>query len=441
MLHNIRRTMGRRLSGIALAVAAVAAMTACSSGADGAEGASCKPADGPVELTYWTNGVEGMDKVVEQWNEKNPDIQVKVETFDDYPTLTNALAAGEAPDIAQIEYSRITNFRAQDAFVDASSCLEELKPDAADDFIDWTWAQATGNGDGVYGIPQDVGPMAMYYNKALFDQFGIAVPATWEEYREAAKKFREHDMYISHFDPTSAGVFNAFMWQNHSQMYAYTDAGWQVMVDNPQSQQVADFWQGMVDDDLVRTDLTNFSTPLSQAFANKDLAVNLSAAWSYTGIPENQAGDWRVAALPNWDASSPSSANWGGSVVAFMKGTEHPYEALEFLLWLNDDPDAVAQTFELGGLFPASLDGQNMDALQQGLDNYGGQKIFSTFFDSASLVDPNFVWGPTQDTVDQALTDGLSAAVGGNGTFADALSGAQQEAVDTMKAQGLTVAD
>lgn len=441
-------TTRRCVAGAAMTVASLAVLSACSSDSTGSttddQSATCEPADGTVELDYWTNGIDGMEQVVGLWNERNPDIQVKVSTMDDYAPLTNALTAGSAPEIAQIEYSRVTNFRAQNGFVDAAACLETIDPEASAKFLDWTWAQATGDGEGVYGIPQDIGPMAMYYSTTLFDELGIDVPATWDEFRSAAETFRDAGIYISYFDPTSAGVFNGYMWQNRSHMYDYTDDGWVVTVDNDQGRAVAEYWQGLIEDDLVRTDLVNFSTPVNEAYAARELGVYLSAAWGYTqlrdGVPD-QSGEWAVAPMPVWDTADPAAANWGGSVVGLMSGNEHVYESLEFLLWLNSDPEALAMTYELGGLFPASVEGQQLEQLLEGVEYYGGQRIFEVFSDAAGLVDTGFVWGPTQDAVDTALVDAMSASISGGGDLADALTAAQSAAVDTMTTQGLEVTD
>ena len=249
-------------------------------------------------------------------------------------------------------------------------------------------------------------------------------------------------MYIGYFDPTSSGVFDGLMWQNKSQMYSFANDAWNVTVDNAQARQVADFWQGMVTDHLVRTDLVNFSAPVDKAYADHTMAVQLSAAWGYTGVESaapKQSGEWAVAPLPVWNAGDQNAANWGGSAVALMKGNEHPYESLKFLLWLNSDTKAVEQTYKTGGLFPASVAGQQLDVLKQGSAFYGGQKIFDVFTKAAAQVDTKFVWGPTQTSVDKALTDSMSKAVQGSGTIGDALKAAQTEAVTSMKAQGIPV--
>ena len=35
--------------------------------------------------------------------------------------------------------------------------------------------------------------MALFYNKEVFDKHGIAVPTTWDEYLEAARKLHKAD--------------------------------------------------------------------------------------------------------------------------------------------------------------------------------------------------------------------------------------------------------
>jgi hypothetical protein len=51
--------------------------------------------------------------------------------------------------------------------------------DVKDYFVPWTWGQMSPDGKAVYGIPQDTGPMALLYNKKIFDQYGLTVP-TWQ---------------------------------------------------------------------------------------------------------------------------------------------------------------------------------------------------------------------------------------------------------------------
>jgi multiple sugar transport system substrate-binding protein len=126
-----------------LALAATIGLAGCSSGADSAAtaGATCAPSSGKVTLNF-TSWVPGIDKVVQLWNDKNPDIQVKVQIGPNgnsgtYKNFFNELKAGNAPDLGQVEYDALPNFRVQDALTDLSACSEVSA--AKSQFVARTW--------------------------------------------------------------------------------------------------------------------------------------------------------------------------------------------------------------------------------------------------------------------------------------------------------------
>src|SRR5690349_18836720 len=180
-----------RMRSLSVALASALALTACSSSggdtdeATTAGAAACAPSSGPVTLTY-TTWIPGIEDVVKVWNDKNPNIQVKVQTGPNgnggtYANFFNQLKAGNAPDLGHIEYDALPSFRVQDGLENLAGCSEVAA--AKDQFVDWTWGQVSfGEENAVYGIPQDTGPMALFYRKDLFEKNNIPVPTTWDEY-------------------------------------------------------------------------------------------------------------------------------------------------------------------------------------------------------------------------------------------------------------------
>jgi multiple sugar transport system substrate-binding protein len=145
--HPVRRT--RRL--IALAAATILLASACGSG-DNTTTASpdtaCSPGTGKVELSFWS-WVPGIKAAVDLWNAKNPDVQVRVEETPQgnqgtYGKMFNALKAGQAPDLGQIEFDSLPGFRVQQGLKNISACpgVAQAKPK----FVDWTWTQASVGG-------------------------------------------------------------------------------------------------------------------------------------------------------------------------------------------------------------------------------------------------------------------------------------------------------
>nr|WP_296067435.1 extracellular solute-binding protein [uncultured Actinoplanes sp.] len=432
-----------RLAGVALTVAALAACSAPKDEGGGTTAASCAPASGPVTLQYW-NTVPGMDQVVALWNKKNPTIKVELKNVsnDQYGQIGNALKAGTAPELAQVGYDELANLRLQDAFVDASACADAKA--AKDKFVPWTWSQSSFGDTGVFAMPQDTGPMALFVRSDIFARHGIAIPKTWDEYAAAAQKLHAADpkLTITFFDPNNAEWFNGLLWQNSAHMYRYAGDKWQVTVDSEQSRQVAAYWQDLIAKKLVRTDLANTSPPMYAAYEKNQVATYVGAAWAYGMFRDNlpkQAGKWTIVPMPTWGAN-PASGDWGGSTVAFMKGNKHLYESVKFNVWLNTDPEALALENKLGGLYPASLAGLQLPALAQGVPYYNNQKIFDVFADSSKNIDTSFTWGPTQKTVNLALQDAMAKATAGDGTLPDALKAAQDSALSSMKDQAIPAA-
>jgi multiple sugar transport system substrate-binding protein len=430
----------------ALALSATAALAGCSSssGGDSTAAASCQPADGKVTLDF-TTWVPGMADVVKLWNDANPDIQVKVQTGPNgnsgtYKNFFNEVKAGNAPDLGQVEYDALPNFRVQDALDDLSACADVVK--AKSDFVDWTWSQvALGSSTSVYGIPQDSGPMALFYRKDLFEKNGIAIPTTWAEYKEAAKKIRALGGYITNFSQTDINQFAGFVWQAGGQWFSNDGTDWNVNLTDSASKQVAAYWNDLIKEDLVST-VPAWTDEWNNAYNSGSAWTWNSAVWGANSISSgapDTAGDWAVAPSPQWKAGDTAAGNWGGSSVVAFKGSKHLYEATKFALWLNTSDEALTALNKAANLYPATKAGLKLPALAGGVDFYGGQKIYDVFADAATQVSPDFTWGPTMTQTYADVADGFKSAVSGDSTLTDALTKAQESTVQTLKAQSIPV--
>jgi multiple sugar transport system substrate-binding protein len=453
VLTDRLRTPAWRRTIAMLAATPLIALAACGGGGDEGGGdaaapgeAECAASEGPVTLSF-TSWVPGIEDAVALWNEQNPDIQVQVDSVPagnagTYNNLFNALQAGTAPDLSQIEYDSLASFRLQNGLRDISQC--EGVADAEDGFVDWTWSQVQLGDEGVYAVPQDTGPMAMFYRQDLFEAAGIAPPTTWEEYYQAAVALKEAnpDARITHFPQGDANWFTGLLWQNQAQLFEIEGDQLSVTVDSPETREVADYWQRMIDEQLVATNLQGFSPDLYAAWSNGTVATWISAAWGYSTIRDNApttSGQWAVAPMPQWEAGGSNAGNWGGSTTAVFGSTEHPAEASRFALWLNTDPASLEILNSEGGLYPAAEAGLDLPSLTEGVEFYGGQPIFDIFREASGQVDTNFTWGPTMTDTYRYMSDGFTAALNGQGTLSDALAEAQTQTLESLRAQGIQV--
>ncbi|GIG63525.1 sugar ABC transporter substrate-binding protein [Longispora fulva] len=420
---------------------------ACSTSGTTVAASGCKLAGGKVELTFW-NWVPGMDKVVDKWNAGHPDIHVTIKMVPGgqkgtYQNMSNGLKAGTAPDLGQVEYDTISSFRLQNGLEDISACPGVSASKSK--FVDWTWSQVSDTSGKVFAIPQDTGPMAMFVRKDVFDKHGVAIPKTWEEYYQAAKALQAKDpkIKITNFTQSDSSWTMAMFWQAGATPFAQSDSGVKLsLTTDPKVKQVTSYWQKLVDEKLVSTNIQSFTPEQFKGWDDGTMPTWISGAWGFGTVRDNakdSAGKWTVVPMPSWDAAKPTAGNWGGSTTAVLKGAKHPAEAAQFALWLNTDPEALAMENELGGLYPAAKDGLSMPALSKGVDYYGGQKIFDVFKDASATVDPHFTFGPNMTDTYKGLSDGLSDALNGKGTLDDAVRKAQDATADGLKQLGITV--
>ena len=141
-----------------------------------------------------------------------------------YAKMFSALQAGNAPDLGQVEYATLPNFEHVGGLVDLS---KYGAGSVQSDFVPWTWSQVT-QGSAVYAIPQDTGPMGLFYRADLFKKYGLPVPTTWAQYLSDAKKLHaaNPNAYIAAFPASDAQWFAGLAWQAGAKWFSTSGDTW-----------------------------------------------------------------------------------------------------------------------------------------------------------------------------------------------------------------------
>ncbi|WP_369203849.1 ABC transporter substrate-binding protein [Streptomyces sp. PU-14G] len=434
-----RRTL---LAGAA-ATAAAPALAACGEQAGAARTTRQAPRTPGrrVDLVFWT--WVPLQKAAALWNRKHPDIHVTVQTVPantsgGYQKMHSSLKAGDPPDLAQIEYYALPEFMLVGGLTDLTAYGADKLKDA---YVDWQWQQGVFAGR-TYAVPQASGPMGFFYRADLFERWDVEVPRTWDAFRTAAAQIRRRSggaSRISAFPPANAQWFASFPWQRGAHWVRTEGDTWIVDLASPESLEVADFWDGLVRDDLL------LPTQDAQSAFFKALQTGQLAGWPgaqwYDALIRGNApgtkGKWRVAELPQWEPGAHASANWGGSATAILQGTRHPAEALRFAHWLNTDPDSIELLVEAGYGWPAAELDLADSPLGEPSDFFGGQAYNEVFQLSDRNVDTTWRFGPTTTQSYAHIQDNIGRVVAGHGTIRDALKDAETKFVDDLKAKGL----
>ena len=117
------------------------------------------------------------------------------------------------------------------------------------------------------------------------------------------------------------------------------------------------------------------------------------------------------------DRRSEGSGNRGGSATAVLKGCKNPKEATAAALAMSTNNDIVTSLIQNTGIYPAAISGQELPAVNQPSEYFGGQNIYPIFKEAAANIAPGWVWGPTMTQVQPAIKDGLKKVGSGQGTI------------------------
>lgn len=428
------------LSGLALVAgcAGAPAETGTTSDAGGSEGISA-----PVEITFqaWAPGSE---EATAAFNAAQDEIVVTFEQIPGggsggYEIIRAGAKAGEAGDVVQVEFEVVPSFVVSDVIIDIS---EFLPAEAQSKYAPFAWSQVALGG-GVFGAPLDMGPLGMMYRSDLFEELGLSVPTTWDEFRSVAAEVKAagSSIYLGNYDPSWAAMFAGLSWQAGAQWFTAEEDGWTVNIDSPETIKVAEYWQGLVNDDLISREGL-FSPPLAQLYQNGDLLTNIGAVWESALLQGNvpdQAGKWTAAPLPQWGAGESLSGNWGGSSWAVSASSTNPEAAAKFAYWLTTNEEAIDIYIRDAGIFPASLDGQQLPAITTPSDFFGGQAHLSVFAEISEGVNTEFEWGPNMLSSNPIIQARLVEAFDNNTSVAEALRLVNEEVKADLIAQGFTV--
>ncbi|SMQ71378.1 sugar ABC transporter substrate-binding protein [Agreia sp. VKM Ac-1783] len=422
------------------------ALSACSSAGTSAETGNAddiaKALDTETTITVWA-WAPAVEQIAKDFEKEHPKITVKVVNAgtgnDQYVKLQNAIKAGSgAPDVAQIEYYALPQFALSDSLVD----LKGFGFDSfADKYTDSTWNSVSLN-NGIYALPQDSGPMALFYNKAVFDQYGIAVPTTWDEYVAAAKQLHAADptKYITN-DTGDAGFTTSMIWQAGGQPYK-TEKSTDVSINlqDAGSKKFADTWSELVEGGLV-SPISSWSDEWYKGLGDGSIATLTIGAWMPGNLESGVAqasGNWRVAPMPTWEKGQAASAENGGGGDAILKQSKNKLAAAGFLQYMNEGEGT--QTSIAKGGFPSTVADLNNDSfLNYESPYFGGQKINQVLVQSSKDVVKGWQYLPFQVYSNSIFNDTVGKSYADKSDLNTGLEAWQKATADYGNEQGFTV--
>ncbi|MDX3342636.1 sugar ABC transporter substrate-binding protein [Streptomyces baarnensis] len=396
--------------------------------------------DKPTELTVWSwSG--SLPDVAKAFEKKHPKIKVNIQNVgtaaEQYTKLQNAIKAGKgAPDLATIEYNAIPQYALSGALVD----LKQFGFDSfKEKFTPATWDSVNVKG-GLYELPLNAGPMAMFYNKKTFDKFDIEVPTTWDEYLKAGIKLKKADPeYFITADNGNAGLTESLTWSAGGRPFKVDGEKIDIDFQDVGTKKYAETYQKLLDAKVL-SPIAGWSNEWFQGLATGKIATLTSGAWMsgiLKGSVAKASGDWRVAPLPSYGSDSSTSMNGGGSL-ALTKQSDNKLAAAAFLRYVSLEEGA--DITQASGSFPARSEVlESLKFLGAKDEYFGGQEINRIFADSLASVGGGWQYLPYDVYAVTIFNDQVGKAYTGEKTLEEGLKDWEKQLIKYGKEQGFTV--
>ncbi|WP_043929686.1 ABC transporter substrate-binding protein [Bacillus sp. EB01] len=377
-----------------LMVVVLVLLSACSNNASGDEGnkGNSKNPSGTITIWGWDVAAATMKEAVDKFQEKHPDVKVKVEDFnssDLYDKLTVGLAARGSglPDVVLMEDERIPGYLYQ--FPEGFLKLNELGYDKYKDSFNPAKVAAVQDKDGNFiAAPWDIGPAGVFYRVDYFEKANIDPNSieTWDDYIEAGKKIKEATgAKLLPIDiPNYDGVFQMMMQQ---QGLSYFDKEGNITLQSEEAIRSMEVIKKLHDEDLI---LNNKGWDgIVTATVNGSVATIPYGVW-YAGSIMDQAADlkgkWDVFYLPGFKEGGTRYANVGGSSLLVPSTSKNQSAAYAFVEFFTTDKDSQLLGFEKYGLFPSLKETYSAPQFTGNSEYFNNSPIFKKFADIVDQV-------------------------------------------------------
>ncbi|TMV48448.1 extracellular solute-binding protein [Paenibacillus mesophilus] len=240
--------------------------------------------------------------------QKFPHITSKFVPYTNGSKVQDMITAGEPPDIVYsstgLVYSRFLQYELQQDITPLIQKhkydLSKLEPVVVDQM------KQLANG-GMYGLPAFMSPATLYYNKDIFDKFGVAYPKDgnkWDEIYEMAKKLTRKDggityrgLFVSAQHLIRLNQFSLKTLDTTTNKASYSDERWKKFFDNATRFYTIPGYE-------MTSALTNVTNQRTAFIKDRTVAMWLPVSTQHTA--EELAGmNWDIASFPAF-ADQPS---------------------------------------------------------------------------------------------------------------------------------------
>ncbi|MBO4540585.1 MAG: sugar ABC transporter substrate-binding protein [Bacilli bacterium] len=347
-----------------------------------------------LSLYHWDNGgnteTDLVKEVCKEFEKDNPNITVDVEIISSYETqFQNFMASKNVPDVFLVPDGNFGSWVKTGVMLDLQEYWdnttnidkEHLAPSALKRY---RWNGSTmGSGD-LYCVPKDITPYVMYYNKELFDEYGVPYPSPTEimdpyeamelwkmfGYNRNTVRFKtngEMRLMDDHIYGVAKLYPEGLIWSNGADYL--NEARNEALIDSDEFIEAYEYIvEATMEYAVAPTSKVITSTPEKSLFLNGKAACYIEGRSVTTDLRNKASFDWDIAPIPAFPALQQVNG-WSGSVgYAVYKDCEHKDEAYHLAEYFTSKRGQIIMA-EAGFTAPLYNDEQTMQefyAIEEG---------------------------------------------------------------------------
>jgi multiple sugar transport system substrate-binding protein len=394
----------RRATLVAGAAVAALALASCSAGT---------PADGSVDSIKVVIAGYSPDHTPEFWeafadtykDETGIDLDLQIISWNDLDQQSSTMVqTGNPPDILNL--NAYASYAADGLLYSAD---EVLSDDVAADIIPAFVKSGTYDGK-FYGMPDLSSARALFYNKALFEQAGIAgPPTTWDEFVADAKAITALGNgvvgYAQPLGPEEAQAeFAIWLFNNGGDFKS--DGEW--TLNSPENVETLEFIKGLsVDEGVTQNNpgATNRSDGAFPLFQQGQAGMIVGFGPLQGALDADFPDiDYGIAPMPSNDGSEPQTYGVTDYLMAFKKDGNQ--DAVTAFYDLYYSPDQVNTWIKSEGFLPVTT---------SGLAEFADDESLSVYLDTLPNIHLTPTDDPEWDKIKLTIQQNIGLAVGPDG--------------------------
>lgn len=339
----------KKLTSLALsAVLMTGLMTGCGSKNNASSEEIVTEITEPVEISFWHAMSGDLEKTLENLTDKfmeaNPNITVNLQNQSTYNDLQQKMTATLAspkdlPTLTQAYPHWMINAMQDELLVDLKPYIENetIGSENYNDILEGFRTSSEIDGK-IYGMPFNKSTEVIWYNKTLFDELGLEVPKTFEEFAQVAKTITEKKGIVGAGFDALNNFYTTYLKNKGVDFNSETD------VTSAESVEAANYYLDGIKEGYFRIAGTDMY--LSGPFANETLGMYVGSNAGESFVKQGVDGKFEIGVAPY---PAESVMQQGTDLYMFSNATaEQRTAAFEFLKFLTSTENQITWGVETG---------------------------------------------------------------------------------------------